>query len=298
MRIPREGLELPPPRIFAIIPWSGGGNNESPVTLPEGSLIAYSVSMATQPPPDPADEQGISLEELSQAFAQAMGRRPSAEPPVPEQDPAGESPSDQGVPASQETESPAESAPEIPAAASLDNDDPCEITPQSIFESLLFVGNPGQGVLTAQQASELMRGVEPGEIPDLVAGLNARYAVRGCPYHIVQEEAGYRLTLRSEFHWVRTKFYGRIRETRLSQAAVDVLAIVAYRQPISGPEVSAMRGSPSGALLSQLVRRELLCVSRPSESRTVYYSTTNRFLQLVGMEELSDLPQSDDLETR
>jgi segregation and condensation protein B len=177
--------------------------------------------------------------------------------------------------------------------------DSCELSPKTVFEAMLFVGGPGDQPLTATRAAELMRGVEPGEIPAMVEDLNGRYRETGCPYHVVHEGAGYRLTLRAEFEPLRAKFYGRVREARLSQAAVDVLAIVAYRQPVTAENVSILRDTPSGAILSQLVRRQLLRIERTAEKpRKTLYSTTDRFLKLFGLESLADLPQSEDLEGR
>ena len=78
-----------------------------------------------------------------------------------------------------------------------------------------------------------------------------------------------------------------------------MLAIVAYKQPITADEVSTQRGTPSSQLLAQLVRRRLLRVERPPEKpRSVRYCTTDRFLELFGLESLADLPQTDDLEGR
>jgi segregation and condensation protein B len=162
---------------------------------------------------------------------------------------------------------------------------------------MLFVGNRGNQPLTAQQASELMRGVQPGEIPGLVDALNHRYETAGCPYQIVSDRSGYRMTLRKVFSVLRDRFYGRIREARLSQAAVDVLAIVSYRQPITAQEIAQLRGRPSGRLLSQLVRRKLLQLQRPEGRQGLaQYRTADRFLELFGLQGLEDLPQSEDLD--
>jgi segregation and condensation protein B len=103
------------------------------------------------------------------------------------------------------------------------------------------------------------------------------------------------LTLRKSFASLRDQFYGRIREARLSQAAVDVLAIVAYRQPITAEQVRALRDKPSGRLLSQLVRRGLLRVERgEAPPHKLQYATAPRFLELFGLGSLEDLPQSED----
>jgi segregation and condensation protein B len=173
-------------------------------------------------------------------------------------------------------------------------DDTCPISPQTIFEAMLFVGNRDREPLRAQQVAELMRGVEPGEVAGLVEGLNRRYAAAGAPYRVMSEGAGYRLTLSKEFNSLRNQFYGRVRETKLSQAAVDVLAVVAY-QPVTAEAVSQMRGKPASRLLAQLVRRGLLRVERPEKSGPACYFTAPRFLELFGLESLEDLPRSEDV---
>ncbi|OHB68768.1 MAG: hypothetical protein A2V70_01890 [Planctomycetes bacterium RBG_13_63_9] len=162
---------------------------------------------------------------------------------------------------------------------------------------MLFVGNRDGRPLSAAQAAELMRGVEPEEIPGLVDELNRRYTANGCPYHIANDGSGYRFLLHSAFHRLRSRFYGRVREARLSQAAVDVLAVVAYQQPLTSEQIGQLRGKPSSHVLSQLVRRGLLRIERRDpKRRTASYFTTDRFLELFGMESLDDLPQSEELD--
>ena len=138
----------------------------------------------------------------------------------------------------------------------------CQITPRSILEAMLFVGLPDRAAMTARQVASLMRGVRPAEIDELVRDLNDDYARSGRPYRIKSEGAGYRMLLCHEFVGVRQKFAGRIAQARLSAAAVEVLAVVAYHQPIAADDVSRMRDKPSGRILSQLVRRQLLAVDR------------------------------------
>lgn len=236
--------------------------------------------------PDP--EEGISLDELSRAYAQALGSggadaatdaagTPEAAPPDTEAGPPEEQ----------------------PAIDEDDSDDPCPISPQTIFEAMLFVGNRRNEPLSPARAAELMRGVEPAEIPQLVDQLNRRYEADGCPYRIESDGPGYRLALRRKFDSVRNKFYGRVREAHLSQAAIDVLAILAYRQPLTGEEVSRLRGTPSGHVLSQLVRRQLVRIDRPEgKPRAAVYRTTDRFLELFGLASLDELPQAEELGER
>lgn len=259
--------------------------------------------MSTEPGSDISlpPEEAVSLRALSDAFAQAMREgspsrsdselAPQQEGDAAEGTAAGRESTSSGLPDDQAA------ALGIPPVASESpaDDDPCEINPASILEAMLFVGNSMGEPLTSARVSELMRGVLPSEVPDLVEQLNRRYAAGGCPYFIVSEGAGYRMALRREFWPIRNRFYGRIREARLSQAAIDVLAIVAYRQPVTADTVSQLRGHPSNHLLAQLVHRRLLRIERTAnQPRLAQYWTTDRFLSLFGLSSLGDLPRSDD----
>jgi segregation and condensation protein B len=106
------------------------------------------------------------------------------------------------------------------------------------------------------------------------------------------------LTLRPRFRSVIERLYGQARAARLSPAAIDVLSLVAYRQPVTKLEIEAVRGAESGNLLRQLVRRGLLAIlqSGATASAEVAYGTTSRFLQLFKLESLEDLPQTLDLQ--
>jgi len=241
-----------------------------------------------QPEPEPP-QQGISLDELAEAFAQVMGTAP-ADKSEPREPAAAESdePGDQ-----QRGDQPAE-----PEPGPAEQHDPCPLSPRTILEAMLFVGNRDGRPLSAARAAELMRDVKPDEISALVDELDRGYAANGCPYRIVSEGAGYRLALRKAFHPLRNRFYVRIREARLSQGAIDVLAIVAYQQPLTSEQIGRLRGKPSSHVLAQLVRRGLLRVQRqdPQKPRTAQYFTTDRFLKLFGLRSLDDLPHSEELQ--
>jgi segregation and condensation protein B len=144
-----------------------------------------------------------------------------------------------------------------------------------------------------------MRGVRPAEVDDLVRELNQQYGESGCPYEIVSHGPGFVLSLRDEFSGLRDKFQGRLRQARLSPAALEVLALVAYNQPLTSEDVTRLRGRSSGPILSQLVRRQLLRIERPPTTpRGTRYFTTPRFLKLFGLESLDDLPRGQELEPR
>ena len=78
---------------------------------------------------------------------------------------------------------------------------------------------------------------------------------------------------------------------------MDVLAIIAYHQPIAAEQIDRLRGKPSGHILSQLVRRDLLRIDRPADKKAKpTYATTERFLDLFGLENLQELPRSQEIE--
>jgi segregation and condensation protein B len=243
-------------------------------------------------PPFESQPQGISLDELTNAFAQVMGSEPRrpADAATPPDGNEGDSPT------FADTRTGTVPQPAAPTSEP-DPDEACPINPRTILEAMLFVGSRDNEPLSPRRAAELMRDVEVDEIPSLVAELNRRYDETGAPYQIVGEGDGYRLALRHELHAVRNRFYGRVREARLSQAAVDVLALVAYQQPMTAEQIHRLRGRPSRHVLAHLVRRGLLRIERPDEKRrTPHYFTTDRFLKLFNLESLDDLPRSEEPE--
>jgi segregation and condensation protein B len=172
----------------------------------------------------------------------------------------------------------------------------CEINPRSVVEALLFVGRPDNGAFSSRELAAAMRGVSPAEIDDAVAELNATYDEDSAPYVIQSSGTGYRLVLRGEFERMRDKFYGTVREAKLSPAAMEVLAIIAYNQRVSAERINELRNAPNGAALSTLVRRKIVRLDRPSEpGAKPRYSTTERFLKLFSLQSLDELPRSEEV---
>jgi segregation and condensation protein B len=163
-----------------------------------------------------------------------------------------------------------------------------------IVEALLFVGGPP---LTAPRACEAVRGLTPERFAEILVELNRDYRRQGRPYRIQARDQGFELVLRPSFRGVAERLYGSPREARLSPAALDALALVAYRQPIAKSEVDSLRGGESGALLRQLVRLGLVALRRgEGERRETVYATTPRFLEVFGLRALDDLPQTQELQ--
>ncbi len=184
------------------------------------------------------------------------------------------------------------------ASDELSEADVCPVSPRTIVEAMLFVGRPNNLPLSPRELAAVIRGVSPREVESIVSELNDQYDRDAAAFHIASEGGGFRMALRDDLHRVRDRFYGKVRAARLSQAAVDVLSIVAYNQPVGIDKVNELRGKPSGAIMAQLVRRRLVRLERPPESpRKPHYWTTERFLKLFHLDDLKDLPRAEDLET-
>ncbi|MDR2641185.1 MAG: SMC-Scp complex subunit ScpB [Planctomycetaceae bacterium] len=174
------------------------------------------------------------------------------------------------------------------------------ISPESIFEAMLFVGDRDNKPLKPEHAAEKMRNVQPYEIDKAVKSLNRKYDLAGSPYKIIEEAGGYRMVLREEFSDIQEKFYGKIREAKLSQGAIDTLAIIAYKQPITAEEIQILRKQPCATLLTQLVRRGLIQfeIETQNKKKKILYKTTPRFLELFQLDSIDDLPVSEDFDFR
>jgi segregation and condensation protein B len=167
--------------------------------------------------------------------------------------------------------------------------------PARIVEALLFVGGPP---LTPERAAEIVRNLTAEQLRGIVDDLNREYRRQNRPYVIQAGDAGLVLALKPQFRAVKERLAGSPREARLTPGALDVLALVAYRQPVNKAEIDSQRGSDSRSPLQQLVRLGLVAVEMQPEAgpKETAYVTTHRFLELFGLQDLDDLPQTGDLQ--
>jgi segregation and condensation protein B len=169
------------------------------------------------------------------------------------------------------------------------------VTPTQVIEAALFVGG---APLTARKIAALLRGSSDAAFVErTIEELNDAYAAEGRPYEIRLGDGGYRLELRAEYDRLRHRVYGSgPREVKLAQDALEVLALVAYQQPISQPEIESHGKQTAGNLLRQLLRRDLIRFERgPGGRKDLQYHTTARFLSVFGIGSLDELPQAEDL---
>lgn len=175
------------------------------------------------------------------------------------------------------------------------------VSEKQVVEAALFVGGMP---LTAKKLTSLFHTDHGfGFVECLIDELNRQYADESRPYAITLGEGGYRLALLPEFEPVRNKVFGYgPKEVKLTQDTLEVLALVAYKQPITKSQMEGLGKSNASTALRQLLQRELIRIDRahtPQNSKSKNdppYVTTPRFLSLFGIGNLSDLPVAEDFE--
>lgn len=156
------------------------------------------------------------------------------------------------------------------------------------LEAILFVSDEPIAAVVLGQAL----GVERAEVDDLCAELARDYEIRGAGIGLRNVAGGWRLATRSEVAPIVEEYVRSSRHARLTKAALETLAIVAYKQPVTRHQVSAIRGVNSDGVLRALTDRGLLAEVGREESpgRPVLIGTTPEFLERLGLASLSDLP--------
>jgi len=160
---------------------------------------------------------------------------------------------------------------------------------RSILEALIFAA---EEPLTLGDLEELFPSAPKESLQEALDAVAAQWETGDRGLQVLRVAGGYRLTTRPDLgEWVRALFRARNRR-RLSGAALETLAIVAYRQPITTPEIQALRGTdPAGVLQTLLDRRLLKVVGRKKVvGKPMLYGTTPEFLTHFGLNTLADLP--------
>ena len=162
--------------------------------------------------------------------------------------------------------------------------------PIDVVEALLFASD---SPLEAERIREVLDLADAAAARALVEELRARYAAAERALTVVEVGGGFRMVTRPEIApWLLRLAKTRTR-ARLSRPALETLAIVAYRQPVSRPEVDALRGVNSEGVLDNLLERRLLRVAGRKEApgRPFLYETTREFLVAFGLRDVGDLPK-------
>jgi segregation and condensation protein B len=136
------------------------------------------------------------------------------------------------------------------------------------------------------------------DIENFVYELNKKYTAQELSFRIIMVANGYLFATNPEFG----KYVGYLSteksKRRLSQAALETLAIIAYKQPITKPELESIRGVNSDYMISTLLEKNLITITGRSETvgRPLFYSTTKEFLKYFGLNQITDLPKPREIE--
>ena len=180
-----------------------------------------------------------------------------------------------------------------------------------VIEALLFSAHKA---LSANEIVDLLRGageednfapnafanVKPAEVAAAIEQLKVEYIQNGHGFQLVEKADGWQLTSDPKYaQWVRGLFPAA-KPARLTSPALETLAIIAYRQPITRADVEAVRGVTIDSVLQTLMERGLVKISGRAEipGRPLLYETTEFFLDHFGLRNLDELPNVEELRTR
>lgn len=172
----------------------------------------------------------------------------------------------------------------------------------SVIEALIFASDDP---LSDDEIIKAIKGIDgeeinisADEIENCVEELNKKYEEFSLSYKIIKVSGGYLFATLPEY----SKYLGFLSseksKRRLSQAALETLAIIAYKQPVTKPDLEQIRGVNSDYILNTLLEKNLVAITGRTETigRPLLYSTTPEFLKYFGLNKLSDLPKPREIE--
>lgn len=165
---------------------------------------------------------------------------------------------------------------------------------KNIIESLLFVADEP---LTIERLKQIISGAETKALRAALEELTVDYETRLGGFYLNQVAGGYQIRTRPEYmEWIKRLLQPK--PQRLSKAALETLAIIAYKQPVIRSDIEQLRGVDCGGVLRVLLERKFIRVLGRKEipGRPLIYATTKRFLEVFGLKNLKDLPTPKEIE--
>jgi segregation and condensation protein B len=161
---------------------------------------------------------------------------------------------------------------------------------RAVLEALIFASPQP---VTPREITRVMGGVPKGAWQGALEELKADYARDGRGLQLVEIAGGWQITTRPEYNdWVREMLDPKS-PTRLSIQALETLAVIAYKQPVTLPEIIELRGVKSGGVIKTLLEKRLIRITgrKPVVGRPMLYGTTKDFLLHFGLKDLTELPR-------
>lgn len=166
---------------------------------------------------------------------------------------------------------------------------------KTIIEALLLASDePVPAERLAEAAGE---NVSPEQVRQAIADLMSEYDATGRAFTVEEIAGGYQLFTRPEYNTHLKKLLRARHQARFTQAALETLAVIAYKQPITRAEVEDIRGVACSDIIRALMEKGLVRVTGRSDKlgRALLYGTTKKFLQAFGLTSLKDLPDAKQL---
>jgi len=165
---------------------------------------------------------------------------------------------------------------------------------KNIVESLLFVA---EEPLTVERLTKIISGSQAGQLRQALEELETEYEARQGGFFLNQVAGGYQFRTRPEhMEWIKRLLQPK--PLHLSKAALETLAIIAYKQPVIRSDIEYIRGVDCGGVLRVLLERKFIRVlgRRELPGRPLIYATTKHFLEIFGLKNLEDLPTPKEIE--
>ena len=165
--------------------------------------------------------------------------------------------------------------------------------PKSILEAILFAASEP---ISVEQFQAVLPELDKRAIRRELDELRQDYQEMRRSFRLVEIANGYQICTCPQYAaWIQ-KFYTRQIRVTLSPSALETLAIVAYKQPITRADVAALRGVNSDSVLNSLLEKGLVCIAGRKAGRSLLFSTTDEFLQQFGLKDASELPSLDEID--
>ena len=165
-----------------------------------------------------------------------------------------------------------------------------------IIESILFVA--AEGPITIRQLLDILEGEQEADVRAAVESLAEEYRRRAGGIELRQVAGGYRFSTRPEHSEYIRRFRKQQPSAKLSMAALETLAVIAYKQPVTIPEILEIRGVSSSSAIKTLLDKRLIVAKGRKKvvGRPMMYGTSKDFLLQFGLNDLSELPNLEDFE--
>lgn len=152
--------------------------------------------------------------------------------------------------------------------------------------------------LPARKLAQVIDDLAPGKVSKLVEELNERYTKCGSSFRIRMLAGGYQFYILPDFVGSVEELFTRRRKLRLTRAALETAAIVAYKQPVTKAEIEMIRGVASDGVINNLLEKKMVAISGRASTagRPLQYSVADEFLKFFGLGSLEDLPRMSEIE--